>query len=570
MIALFKFTKFLYIRIGYRLFIWIVLLSFGILLEGISFVLFMPLLESVFNNDFFQIPHVFTHLSYGINFILQQLTIQSLVIVIAAFFILRTILLIAQSIYVGNIIKRLNIQIMESISIGIFQCSYGFFISQPARIFNNAIITESKGVVIACRVYARLISSFLLFIIYINIALLINASITLIAMALIATLYVALYYFIRKIRQISELSVENNSMLQNTVLEYLNNFKYFKYCNLELLIKSHLSHFINKHAKFGFMHSVYEFILSNITQCAIIMLICLMLFMKSNSLSTDLLEVLVLIVVIKRALDWMNNSFNSYIEFQQYYGSIEIYYKLYNNIQEDIHNNNQYSNINPTFQNNITLDRITFQYTDDKIIDNFSFIIPHNQIIAISGISGSGKTTLLNLISGILTPQEGVILYDNISYKDLDLNKLRNSIGYLTQDPIIFNDSIYNNITLWETSNKLDEEYDVILIDKIENMISSVSLRMNSVLEISGSNISGGQKQVVQFARELYKNPKILILDEIANNIDMNTMNVVVDIIKYLKHSKTIIIVDHSLVFEELIDTKYEIQNGSLLKNDVS
>src|SRR5690606_12686476 len=123
------------------------------------------------------------------------------------------------------------------------------------------------------------------------------------------------------------------------------------------------------------------------------------------------------------------------------------------------------------------------------------------------GESGSGKTTLLNVIVGLLSSSEGKIYFDGENLKDLSLPSYRNRIGYITQDPVIFNDTIYNNITLWadKDAHTIERFNDIIRRTKLDSFIDSLPMGPDTVMGNNGINLSGGQKQRVSIARELFK-----------------------------------------------------------------
>ena len=170
-----------------------------------------------------------------------------------------------------------------------------------------------------------------------------------------------------------------------------------------------------------------------------------------------------------------------------------------------------------------------------------------NETIAIVGESGSGKTTLLNCITGLYEISAGELEIDGIPINKLSIKSYRNALGYITQDPAIFGDSLINNITSWESKNevnmsKLRKSLKGVALS---NFLNDLSCGDEFLLESGGANISGGQKQRIAIARELYKNPDILCLDEATASLDSETEKVIGQTISEYKGSRTVIIVAH-------------------------
>jgi subfamily B ATP-binding cassette protein MsbA len=165
------------------------------------------------------------------------------------------------------------------------------------------------------------------------------------------------------------------------------------------------------------------------------------------------------------------------------------------------------------------------------------------------GESGSGKTTLVNLIAGLLQPTEGVIQIDKINYNKLVIKSLQNKLGYITQDPVIFNDSIYNNITFWspKTEANLKRYQEALKKANLVDFVQTLPDKSETELGNSGVNISGGQKQRISVARELFKDIDILIMDEATSALDSKTEKNIQKSIDALKGEYTIIIIAHRL-----------------------
>jgi subfamily B ATP-binding cassette protein MsbA len=204
------------------------------------------------------------------------------------------------------------------------------------------------------------------------------------------------------------------------------------------------------------------------------------------------------------------------------------------------------------FQHSIHFDEACFAFGNSKIIKGVSFFIPKNATVALVGESGSGKTTLTDLMSLLLKPQGGQILFDGIPADELDLASWRNKIGFVTQDTVIFDDTIANNITLWEG----DYDNDAKVQSRVKHAAEQAycdrfisELPQGYLTEIGerGVKLSGGQRQRLSIARELYKQPEILILDEATSALDSESERYIQESIDALKGKMTVVIIAHRL-----------------------
>lgn len=196
--------------------------------------------------------------------------------------------------------------------------------------------------------------------------------------------------------------------------------------------------------------------------------------------------------------------------------------------------------------NSIKYENITYSYNDlTTIIKSVTFNIEENSHITIKGKTGCGKSTLFKMLNHNINDYKGNIYIGNINIKDYNLSTLRHNVLYVSQKEKLFNDTIENNITMFQKINK-DRLNEVLTLTKVNEIINKKSLRLNSYLYDSGSNLSGGERQRIILARSILYNPKILILDESLSEVDRETeYEILKNIDRYLPNT-TIIYISHS------------------------
>ena len=200
------------------------------------------------------------------------------------------------------------------------------------------------------------------------------------------------------------------------------------------------------------------------------------------------------------------------------------------------------------FSNKIEFKNVYFSHENSgkNILENISFSINLGEKIGIIGKSGSGKSTLVDLILGLIKPTQGKILIDDFDINE-NLQIWQRSIGYIPQDIYLLDDTIKNNIALGIDPEEINNELllNAIKLSSLESYINSLEQKENTNIGNRGIKVSGGQKQRIGFARALYHNPKVLILDEATSSLDSSTEKKVMDDIYKASNDKTMIIITH-------------------------
>ncbi len=199
------------------------------------------------------------------------------------------------------------------------------------------------------------------------------------------------------------------------------------------------------------------------------------------------------------------------------------------------------------FNKTIELRNVSFFYTDKQILKNINLTIQKGQTIALVGSSGSGKSTLADLIPRFHDCTEGEVLIDGIDIKNYKIKDLRNLMGIVTQEPILFNDTIKANISLGNKSAVSDQIKEAANIANASSFIEKKEKGFDTVVGDRGSKLSGGERQRITIARAVLKNPPILILDEATSSLDTESEKWVQDAIYKLMKDRTSIIIAHRL-----------------------
>ncbi len=200
-----------------------------------------------------------------------------------------------------------------------------------------------------------------------------------------------------------------------------------------------------------------------------------------------------------------------------------------------------------SFESSIEYNNISFKYQDDYVLKNVNLKIEKGTRVALVGQSGSGKTTFVDLLPRFYDVDEGEILIDGVNIKDYTLESLRNLMGNVNQDPILFNDTFYNNIAFGLNTAPETEVINAAKIANAHEFISATTNGYYTNIGDRGNKMSGGQRQRVSIARAMVKNPPIMILDEATSALDTESEKLVQDAIENLMLHRTSLVIAHRL-----------------------
>ena len=220
-----------------------------------------------------------------------------------------------------------------------------------------------------------------------------------------------------------------------------------------------------------------------------------------------------------------------------------------------------------SFKSDITFKNVSFKYDQESVLNNINFKIRKGQTVAIVGQSGSGKSTIANLIPRFYDVLSGEILIDNINVKNLSKTDLRKLIGLVSQDSILFNDTILNNIKLSNSKANSKDIEKAAKIANADNFIEKFEKGYELNVGDGGGKLSGGQKQRISIARAVLSNPPIMILDEATSSLDSESEKLVQDALENLMKNRTSIIIAHRLSTIQKADIILVMNEGSIAEH---
>ncbi|GEM58141.1 antibiotic ABC transporter ATP-binding protein [Flavobacterium columnare NBRC 100251 = ATCC 23463] len=218
------------------------------------------------------------------------------------------------------------------------------------------------------------------------------------------------------------------------------------------------------------------------------------------------------------------------------------------------------------FKNSIKIENINFSYKDEKVLKNFTIEVPKGKTIALVGQSGSGKSTIANLLTRFYDVNEGTISIDGTDIKDISMQSLRSLMGIVTQDSILFNDSIKNNLLIGKPTATDEEIINALKIANAYEFVKDLPNGIETNIGDAGGKLSGGQKQRLSIARAVLKNPPIMILDEATSALDTESEKLVQVALENMMQNRTSIVIAHRLSTIQKADNIIVMQKGEIVE----
>lgn len=220
----------------------------------------------------------------------------------------------------------------------------------------------------------------------------------------------------------------------------------------------------------------------------------------------------------------------------------------------------------PPFQHEIVFDNVSFQYGEKPVLKNISFKIGKGKKIALVGPSGVGKSTIADLIPRFYETNQGRVTIDGVDVQDFKMESLRAQMSFVTQEIILFNDTIFNNIALGKPNAKLEDVIEAAKVANAHQFIVDTEDGYNTVIGDRGIRLSGGQRQRLSIARAVFKKPSILILDEATSALDLESEKSVQDALDNLMEGRTTLVIAHRLSTIREADEILIMEKGEIIE----
>mgnify|MGYP001317242541 CR=1 FL=1 len=554
-------------KIGFLIYFIIFYLSYFFELIGIGLI--VPLLsKDEFDNSFLE--------NSNLNFIfnsIKDLSSSEVLIVIIGLILFKNIFLISANFFNQFLYYKLNARIANDVFFYYANLDYQKLIKTKAHTISRKVTLEVPIFIDNLIRHLDFFSSLILLLLYLSFGVAIFEISILFIIPLIIISYFINNIFVKKnLILFGKERVDADDRINNSIVEFLPGLREILIYGLKNKIVNRFSQEIKKKykviLKLNFLtknnKNFFEFFLASI-----ILIFAIYLVRERNFELENYLPLIIFYAVLfVRAMPILADLFSIRQKIAFSSASVDETFKDLIIIESYVKKNNLKDLSNQKFEE-LELKNINFAYGNNYVFENLNYKISSTSknITLIFGKNGSGKSTLINLLTGILKPLGGECIYNS---KKLNFENLINLTSLSAQDTILFNGTLKENITMNFFSNKEKVDEDLLLrvikLADLEIFIESFSDKINHHISDGGKNLSGGQKQRIGFARALYKNSKILILDEPSNNLDTKGKETLIENILEISKEKKIIIATHDKDLIKLNNISYEIKDKKLFK----
>jgi len=561
----FGYFNFYYRVLGKRLLFNLFLSVLVSFLDGLGLTMFIPLLQATDGHSFQKQSlgqlHYITDAIESLGF---KLNINTVLTVLVLLFILKGILKFIQLNYQVKLRQLFMKKIRYDLVNKLQGMSYEKYLKLDAGRIQNTLIAEVQRLFQTLSFYFNAAQGAVMLTTYIGLAFMANYQFAILVAAgagLSNFLFKRIYVATKKASiAFSKKGNDFNSLL----IQSVHNFKYLKatnyFTNFSKKLKLVITETESLNRKMGF----YTAVTTSIKEPMIIGVVALVIFLQLNFMQTSIGAIMLSLLLFYRALSYLMVVQTYWQNFIQNVGAMDSIANITNELTDaqEIQTGQTFD----TFKDEINISNVSFGYENHPVLKGVSINIKKNNTIALVGESGSGKTTIANMIAGLIAPQSGKILIDNVPLNQISLNSYRSKIGYISQEPVVFNDNIFNNITFWSEPTAANKEHfwKALKLASLEDFVLAQPDKEYTHLGDNGLLISGGQKQRISIARELYKDSEILILDEATSALDSETEKIIQDNIENLQGSYTMIIIAHRLSTIKHANAIYLMEGGAV------
>ena len=566
-----KFTTlyFFYQYIGAKLYVIFGLSSLMVLMDSVGLALFIPLLQ-IADGKSNSLDSSEGKIEIFVNNLFQQiglsLTIPNMLLFIILIFLLKGFFYYYSSKFNALAQQTVLLRMRTRMANSIKNLNFKEFVMSDIGRLQNTIMAEMWYVVNASMQYLDTIKNVLFVVIYLSFAIYMDWRFSLLVIiggALVNWIYK--FYYVRT-QELSRAITKNNHRYGAIVIEVINHYKYFKATGRSVnffgRLQKELESLVNSNISVAKLNAK----LAAFREPMTIIIVCAVILLHVQVFKSPLSQVMVILLFFYRVMQKIVDIQTSWNGYLSQIGAVENVMDF----QQYLDNNKDNFYVGTgeiTKINNISLADISVSYNDVKVLDRVNLSIEKNKSVAFVGESGSGKTTLVNLITALLPFDEGMFTVNDSSIKNYNIESYRGKIGYISQEPTIFNGTIFENITFWaeRTPENLQKFYEVIKMCSLENFLNDLADQENTLLGNNGLNISGGQKQRISIARELFRDVDILIMDEATSALDSETENSIRESLELLQGKITIISIAHRLSTVRTADCLYLMDKGKIV-----
>ena len=557
--------------LGARMYLVFALAVIAALAEGIGIAMLLPLLQALDGFAGEELTGAGAWLANVLDWLGLGGSTFAILLLIAAFFLLKGVFLFLSKGYAaylaGKLMRELNSRLYDDYS----RMRLQHYVSRDTGHFVNVLNRQIMSFIITFLSMLDLGKSLVMLTVYFGAAMVIAWQFGLMAVALGLLLFAAFRALNIYIRNLSRKNAAEGSILANLFIQAVQSFKYLaataQGAQLRKQTMASNRRFTGQVIRMGLAKAFTSAVREPIAVVAVLIIVLAQLFWLDQPLA----PIIVSILLFYRGLSTVLSLQSQWQTALSKMGSVEMVNEEFA-IQAREREPDGTREVGP-LTHSIELRDVHFAYDEGQgdVLSGISLNIPARTSVALVGESGSGKSTLVDVLTLMLRPRSGQVLIDGVPAETIRLSSWRQQIGFVSQETVVFDDTIANNISLWQG----DIEKDTVLFERVReaarqahvaHVIESLPNGYNTQVGDRGVRLSGGQRQRLFLARELFKRPNLLILDEATSALDSESETAIQASIDALKGRMTVVMIAHRLATIRNVDMVFVIDKGRVVE----
>lgn len=563
--------------VGRRLLIVFLLSIAAVLVESIGITLVLPLIASLgMEGETLEGGSGESTVSEWITTLVRGLGLEGstvgIVFFIALLVGLKGLIRFGADAYGGVLSAQLTREIRRKMFQAYAGMSYAYYSAHNTGHFANVINTQVTLLIQSFSAFKTLFISILTTIAYFAVALLVDWRFALMAVVFGGTVLFLFRRLSGYVKQLSRQTAQEQSDLNKRLIQCLQAHKYLTATGKMAALEEGIFQSIHRLTRYARNQSIANAFTGSVREPISIIVILLVLIVQITFFQAPIAPILVSLILLYRAMGQVMLLQASWQQLMSTSGSIEVVEDEFAHLEKDYEAGGDIET--GPLNKEIRFDAVSFAYDGNRelVLREIDLSIPVRSTVALVGPSGAGKSTLVDLVTLLLKPTAGRLLIDDLEAATIAPASWRSQIGYVSQDTVIFDDTVAHNIGMWSGDFDTDADYaDRVLAAAkaayARSFIEALPDGFKTVVGDRGVRLSGGQKQRLFIARELFKQPKLLILDEATSALDTESERAIHSSIDQLKGSTTIVIIAHRLSTIRNADTVCVLESGRIVEH---
>lgn len=558
--------------IGRRLYVVFALTATAALAEGLGITMLLPLLRAIDAGET-------TGVVSGVEQFLQDLlawvgladSVVGILLFIAALFTLKGLLTFAEAGYRGYLQARLLRELKSRLFDAYSTMRYHHYLRRNTGHFINVINEQVNRFFKSFEHFAGFTSQVIIALNYLAFAFVLTWRFAIMAVGIGIVLLLLFRVLNRYVRRLSRRTSTEMSNLNKLLVQAIQSYKYVAATGQTKRLRKGVMNSIRRYTAYQLRQRIAGAFTRAAREPASVLLIVGIIAIQVLWLQEPLAPIFVSLLLFHRGMQAMMSIQGDWQRTMDLVGSVEMVDEELREVEAEKEPSGAHEIA--ALQDGIELRNVSFAYdaNDEDAIHDVSITIPVNTTVAFVGESGAGKSTLIDMIPLMLSPRAGQVVIDGIPGPDVDLSSWRRLIGYVSQETVIFDDTVANNICLWAEDAQRDGEIQARIKAAARkahahHFIDDLSDGYQTTVGDRGIRLSGGQRQRLFIARELFKEPDVLILDEATSALDTESERYIQESIDALKGEMTVIIIAHRLSTIKNVDRVYVMEEGRVIE----